>query len=397
VSGSRARTFSTIATTAIVVAVVFGGIGYALLHGRGSARHGVAAGSRTSDAGDGLRLPPQVVQPVRQVIGQAMPQPSTLRARFAVEPNSSMSLDSKYPGDWTVEVYPADAKTIAGAGSVSAGAPFAQMGGLAIADGRAYVATGGGIVRVDVKSGHADVLAGSATEQACVDSADPDAVRFRGPPGDLVAGGGDLYVANGCGIARVDIRTGATTSLTKWAGPLAFGPDGELYAGTYRDDRASIVQVDPSSGAQRTYMDLPGGAFVMGLAADSNALWVSVDEGPSVPAVIDSVAFRTRAVTRYALRGVDVAGFGQLASTGDYLDAPMPGGLGVEQFDKRTGTWGQAAGGEAGDQDGVWANASFGGIRAVASDGGVLYVTDAPNHQVRLVEFNQLAALHMGG
>jgi hypothetical protein len=113
---------------------------------------------------------------------------------------------------------------------------------------------------------------------------------------------------------------------------------------------------------------------------------------------LDTVRFVDGVVTRHAVEGFDVVGTGQLASAGPYLYAPSVENVGVLRFTKRVGAWGLTAGGNQGDNDGMWSFASFGAVRGLASDGSdQIWVTDAGNRSLRAVEFSQRAGLSLGG
>jgi len=395
----------------MVVAVVLAGAAIALLRGssseqaRGaepSASHsGPSSVSQsgptsTPQSGPAASMPAQRVAPYGTALGVASPTPAAQHAGFLVPVSIPSEPNSPFLGDWTLDVYPADVKTFAGRGSGHADAPFGGMGGVVTVDGAAYVVTADAITAVDLQTGAITTFAGSPTEQGCVAAGDPSAVRFRGPAGDVATDGHELFVADGCGISKVSLSSGATTSLTSWSGPLTVGPDGYLYAGSFVQGQAAIVQVNPATGTMRHYVTFPSGSYVMGLAADGAFLWASVDEGPSSPAVIDQISFADGTITRYAAPGVDVVGTGQLVSAGLYLYAPAVGGHGVIQYTKHEGVWGEAVGGDAGDQDGVWAEGTFGDVRGIASDGRELWVTDVTNDQLRRVRFNALAGQQMG-
>lgn len=354
---SRARVYLLIG---IVLAASIGAIGASILRSR-SATPGADA------------LPSNVVAAKGAAIGWAMPKPSTLKAAFAVSvPSVNLNSPHLPIPDATVYAYPGDIKTVAGHPSdgtedgVGPAAGFATMGGVAVANGVAYVMTEGALRTVDLKTGEVGTLAGSATTSGCVAGATGSATRFNALPASSAATDGtEVFVGDGCGLAEVSIASGATKFLEPWSGPLTLGPDGYLYAvaempaGPSANPR-TIVRIDPTSGTEQTYLTLPAGSVVLGLAADATSLWASVDEGPSSPTVIDSVDFSNTSVTRYAAPGIDVVGAGQLASAGPYLYAPSVGNLGVLQFTKGKGSWGLAVGGTAGNLDGVWHNAQFG-------------------------------------
>lgn len=381
----------------IVVAILagtFGVFGVALLRGGDTSPHAATT-------------PGDTVPTRGAAIGFAAPSPSPLHAAFTV-PVPHVDLTSRHLPlpDANVDIYPADIVTLAGhaehqtVDGVGDQAGFSTMGGVAVVGRTAYVMTLGAVRTVDLDSGTVGTLAGSATGSGCVAGSSGAETRFGGLPGNAATDGESIFVADGaCGIARVSIVTGATNFLVPSPGPLAVGPDGHLYASPTSDGGGTIVRIDPASGTQQTYLSLAPGNTVLGMTADSMALWVSVDEGPSAPSVIDRVAFADGSVTRYAAEGIDVVGAGQLASAGKYLYAPSVSGLGVLRFSKDSGAWGLVIGDETpGNRDGVWHNAELRFVRGLASDGlSAIWVSDDGNYTFRKLEFNSGAAMHLGG
>jgi hypothetical protein len=386
VTNQRAQTYLVVG---VVCALAFGGLGFALL--RGGSKQSAASGNRD--------YPKQVVPPKGLPIGQAIPRPSNQRAEFGVQVPSAVGPASTFPGEGNLDVFPSQVTTLKTKASdgTNAGAAFSHMGGVVVVHGVAYVMTEGAVIAVDLKSGTFRTLAGSPTNTGCATGADPSAVRFKGPAGDVATDGHDLFVADGCGISKVSLLNGATSLVEPWFGALTIGPDGDLYAASDVGGKRAIMQIDPANGASKTYVALPSGSYVLGIAADAQSLWASVDEGPSLPTVVDRIGFTDGAITRYAMEGVDVLGAGQLLSAGLYLYAPSVGNLGVLRFAKPNGGWGLTVGGTAGDTDGAWSVGSFGEVRGVASDGHDLWVTDAGNSQLRQVSFSQAAGLGLGG
>jgi hypothetical protein len=291
--------------------------------------------------------------------------------------------------DDPVDVFPGEVGTIARLNAAG------DLGGVAVVGDTAYVATSDMILAVDVSSGKTSIVAGLAGETGCEVSLDPDLTRLQGPPGDVIAAGDVLYVADGCGIVTVALPTGATGTLASFSGPMTLGPDSHLYVGASYDGDPVIARVNPTGAVER-YLTLPAGAAILGLAADAEYLWATVDESPSTPTVIYRITFSDGSVARGAVEGVDVAGAGQLVSAGPYLYAPSVGNTGVLRFTKRLGDWGLVVGGGQGDEDGVWASATFGSVRGLASDGVSIWVTDSANASLRRVDFSPSAAMSLG-
>jgi hypothetical protein len=390
----RARVYLLVA---VVLAATFGLIGASILR-------------RPSSANGSSALPSNEVAPSGAPTGWAATVPSSLHAAFSVPvPAVDLNGPEVTGPDVTIDTYPGEITTVAGSPSgrtqdgVGGSAGFATMGGVAVWHGVGYVMTQGAVRTVDLKTGAVGTLAGSATETGCVEGAVGAAVRFEGLPASGAATDGtDVFVADGCGIADVTIASGATRFLTKWAGPLTLGPDAHIYAVAEMPAGPSaspgtIVRIDPVSGAHESYLTLPAGSYVLGLATDAISLWASVDEGPSAPTVLYQVKFSDASVTRYVAPGIDVVGAGQLVSAGRYLYAPSVGNLGVLQFDKNSGSWALVVGGFAGNLDGVWANTKFGYVRGLASDArSAIWVADDGNHTFRRLRINAAAALNLG-
>jgi hypothetical protein len=370
---------------AAIMALVIGGLVFALKWGR-------SAGSGATGIGS---PPAQKVASKGSPVGLAFPTSTNQRADFNVSVSPPPGANPLYSGEPTVDVFPGEVTTLGGSGG--GGIAFRGMGGVVVVGDVAYVAAESAVSKVDLRSGVITPVVGSTSQTGCVTGNDRSASRFKGPVGDLVSDGRDLFLADGCGLLKISISTGATVQLEPWAGPLTIGGDGGLYVGSLVHGQSSIMRVDPSSGSAKRYVGFAAGSYVLGVAADPQYLWAAVDEGPSLPAVIDRIQFADGAITRYAAKGFDVVGNGQLISAGLYLYAPSVGNLGVLRLTKKTGAWGLVAGGLAGDLDGPQSSASFGAVRGIASDGTNLWVTDAPNHQLRRIAFSQSLALHLGG
>ena len=282
--------------------------------------------------------------------------------------------------DVNLNVYPWQVQTLPTTGSEALQSPS----GLVALGDVAYVVTGTSLAKIDLESGATEVLAALPSTPECA-----------GASADVVSDGRDLFVGGPCEISKISL-TGTVSSLEPWSGPLAFGPDGYLYAGASDHGVPAIERIDPATGAVQRYVAFPSGSWLVSLAADSAYLWAAVDEGPSAPTVIDRIGFGDGAITRYAAPGVDVVGEGQLVSAGLYLFAPSVGNLGLIQFGKPLGRWGLAVGGTAGDRDGEWSTASFGSLWGIASDGRQLWVTDRNNDDVRRVDYSAHAGLGLG-
>ena len=137
-------------------------------------------------------------------------------------------------------------------------ASFKQMSGVAVAGGFAYVGTSGAVRRLELATGAVSTLSGTAgTETGCTDSPDPALARFPSSFG-LVTDGSSLYTASCGGVRRISLATGSTSLLTTTpGGHLALGPDGFLYLSTTVSSMATVLRVDTNTGANSTFATLP--------------------------------------------------------------------------------------------------------------------------------------------
>jgi hypothetical protein len=344
--------------------------------------------------GDGTAAGVLPVGPTQgAAIGVAMPGPMALTATARLDISTTADTSTAPWAVGTVDDYPGDVVTL-----VRDPAAFAQMGGVIVTDGIAYVATDTSVLKVDLTTKVVSTLAGSSSHTGCVAGTDPTAVRFEGPPGDLAFDGTDLYLSDGCGISKISASTGATSRLEPWSGALSIGPDDQLFVAR-NDEPSTILRVNTSNGTAQPYVVFPDESLVLGLAADEQSLWVAVDEGSTAPIVVARVTFADATITRFASPGIDVVGAGQLASAGLYLYAPSVGNAGVLRFTKSNGAWGLLAGGYHGDRDGAFHLAKFGYVQGIAAAGstGYLWITDRENHALRRIEFSQEMAFHIGG
>jgi RHS repeat-associated protein len=271
-------------------------------------------------------------------------------------------------------------------------ASFTDMGGVAIANGYAYVATAGSIRKVALSDGATTTLAGHATATGCDDSAVPTSVRFWFTPEGVVTDGYFLYTASVCGLRRTDLVSGATTTLSASVAytDLAFGADGFLYTA----DGTAIHRVDPASGASTTFATLPGNST--SITADQTDLWVVVQNAgfcgtPPCSYRIYRIPMNTATATAWSQ---PVTGDGGIVSSGSYLYTTLRGqplsntnNVALLRFDKNDANSFTAMAGTAnpGYQDGTGPDAWFNAIAGIGSDGTGLVVADSGSKRLRRV------------
>ena len=106
---SRLRTDAVVA---LLLVLVFGGFAYSLLRGKGH-----PSSTRTARA-----VPARSVTPKGEAIGLAIPAPAQLRANFPVAVPSPVNpmdfingkVKTLFPGDWNLDVYPAQSRHSSG-------------------------------------------------------------------------------------------------------------------------------------------------------------------------------------------------------------------------------------------------------------------------------------------
>jgi Concanavalin A-like lectin/glucanases superfamily len=197
-------------------------------------------------------------------------------------------------------------------------------------------------------------------------------------PTGVTADGLNIYVADSCGVRKVDPATGATHTVTgfgtgTYPAAIAAGGDGYLYV---IGGGSTIYQVNPSTGSFALFAYLGSGHTVYGLTSDGSYLYAN-DYGTVHR--IARVALSDGSVSTLATD--PMLGFSNLQSAGDfiYTGAAGPGGsVGyLRRYAKSDGSWVNVAGsGSRGQADGTGADAWFNTISDVTSDGTNLYVVD---------------------
>jgi RHS repeat-associated protein len=322
---------------------------------------------------------------------------------------SSLPFNQSSLNSANVNIYPGTVSTLAGDGSngtldgTGTGAHFSDMGGSVVVGNFAYVATTGSIRKVDLATGAVSTFAGHATATGCVDSTSPGAARFGTSLGSIDSDGTYLYVSDGgCGIRRVSLTTGATSTVTTLrSGPVAVGPDGFLYMadGNLTDGSPAVLKLDPVSGTFVSVYPFPMYKQGKSIASDAGAIWVGTSVTPSYPCSTEilKIEVPSGATTVFAPNGcVKLIGSSQLASAGRYLYASNWEDTGVMRISKSTGATTLIAGGPTGMAEGDRNHARFAKVAGLASDGKDLWVADSGNHRFRRLRFKPLMAQELG-
>jgi RHS repeat-associated protein len=304
------------------------------------------------------------------------------------------------PVSTTVAVNPGQVSTFAGSGTntnadgTGTGASFGAMGGTAVVGGFAYQVVDGAVRKVATGTGVVTTLAGSLSATGCTDSTDPAAARF-GVVAGVAADGYYLYVADiSCGLRRVALTTGATSTVNGSIRPtvVTVGPDGVLYTaganggGTYGLwGYGTINKVDPLTGAATSFA--PSLSSVQAIAADDTYLWATDALSCQVPCKMRLHRITLSDGTVTPMTAADnQPGGGALISAGTHL---YGGGYGAAQtqlvrYVKSDGSWTTVAGvGTGGFAEGTGTDAWFSDIRGLASDGAALWLADHGNHRLR--------------
>jgi hypothetical protein len=249
--------------------------------------------------------------------------------------------------------------------------------------GIVYVSDDRSVFAVDPNTGSVfDLMNPSGTSSYDCSSLDGSsgATSKLSGAGGITSDASWLYVADYCGLRRINPATGATVTVSglgstgAYASGVAAGADGYIYV--LRGSQ--VLQVDPITGDYSDFAHLPSGDSGYGLTADADALYIN-----------DSSASEHR-IARVSLADGSVStlvsdpalGFGNLQSIGDYIYAGAWGTSAqhvgfLRRYSKANDSWVNVAGsGYYGQVDGTGSDAWFGDISDVAGDGTNLYVVD---------------------
>ncbi|MCP4305072.1 MAG: hypothetical protein GY788_09400 [bacterium] len=172
------------------------------------------------------------------------------------------------------------AATVDGTGSA---ASFQNLRDVVVVDGFAYVAQQTVIRKVDLATGAVTTLAGQAGVVGENDSIDPALVTFD--INVMVTDGYWLYTDNGDGgitdisnrIRRTSIATGATSRVGtfKDTDDFVIGPDTALYHVSGYRDEAYVRRIDPVSGESAVLAGSQTSGWPVGVGADEDMVWIS--------------------------------------------------------------------------------------------------------------------------
>jgi RHS repeat-associated protein len=292
-------------------------------------------------------------------------------------------------------INPALVSTLAGSGTnatvdgTGSGVSFKYMGGVVVVGGFAYVGTTGSIRKVDLSSGAVTTLAGDASATGCTDSSTPSAVRF-GSVVDVATDGTYLYVTQpDCAggytylIRKVTIATGATTTLT--TAPSGFGYSGFVtYSGGFlfmSGDPILKIDVSMTPDTSSSFVSLGTGGAPRGIVGDGTNLWVA--SNATGGSVIDKVSLSTAAVSTFVSATDASLASSAIEAAGSSLYVVVGGDI-LRRYAEADGSWSNIAGAGSGFADGTSTDAWFSSpVAGIGSDGSSLYLADSGNFRLR--------------
>ena len=250
----------------------------------------------------------------------------------------------------------------------------------AYANGVHYVATKTAVFTMS-SAGVVQLLAGnpdSTSADSCQNNQAGSAVGFRSIHAVAISGT-HIFAADDCGLREIDLASGATvtdTSVEPYASDVVAGADGRLYV---TDNSFFLISYDPLSKAVRTFLPFnrygdPGSPYLSHLRAIGNSIYASFRTGYGYGSLF---AFDTSTGEQWTGSG----------------DSYLPFYRSSEQVSTNTGTYAvqgsavvRSRGGSSnpvvagslssGAVDGVGDAARFTGLRALWTDGSVLYAGD---------------------
>ena len=246
-----------------------------------------------------------------------------------------------------------------------------------------YVATQTAIYSMS-SLGVIQLLAGNPDTSAagsCGDSQTGSGVRFRNVRA-LAIQGTHLFAADGCqGLRETDIITGATVTDLELSGltqDVVAGADGQLYV-TY-EQQGRLTSYDPNSSATHEWLvdsdfnNQSSGQYVLRLRVIGDAIYADFGYSGSYGFAFSLDTATVTKRTRYGPDGLWCNLSSEQVSTGKVSYLVM----GTEIVKQLSGyTFPIVAGSTTpGNQDGIGEAARFTGLKAVWTDGSLLYTGD---------------------
>lgn len=282
-----------------------------------------------------------------------------------------------------MNINPGAVTTFAGSGAsgtadgTGTAASFTTMGNSVVVGGFAYVGTSGAIRKVDLSTGAVTTFAGAATT-GCTDSASPTLVRFNLVQ-DITTDGTYLFATDTtCGIRKLNLSTGASSTINTGAYRWLTLAGTSLYATA--SSNSSVFRIDPVTGTSTSFATLGGSGYA--ITSDATDLWVTVCMSPC--GRMQKVSLSTAAVTTSAPSNLSLE---FLTSAGSYLYSGTYNNNGtLVRISKADGSTTNIAGTNApGYADGTGTDAWFSGVRGLSTDGTNLWASDRGNFRLRKV------------
>ncbi|MBV9096839.1 MAG: hypothetical protein JO079_02170 [Frankiaceae bacterium] len=172
---------------------------------------------------------------------------------------------------------------------------------------------------------------------------------------------------------------------------LAVGADGYVYAtqGNPTSGGDQIFRINPTSGAMTTWWTGSASEHVSGITSDGTGLYVAAYADTGGTNEILYFTLGTTPTVTTLVASDPALGGTTLAYLNGYVFAdgatPGSGGPLLRRYNTTDGSVTNIAGSGSGYQEGTGANAWFGRIGQIATDGTNLYVADATNNRIREV------------
>ena len=288
--------------------------------------------------------------------------------------------------------------TVAGSGTqgsgagTGSGASFFYPTSVAVTGGYAYVTDPDVVFRVTLTGANVGTSvvwagAGGSQNEGCGDGSPGTSARVNNPLG-IATDGSYLYtVDSGCGVRRISLTDGTTTTLSSQTGSaITVGSDGNVYI-LGSGSPAALYRLTLATGAVTALTGLPSGPSTSGcgISADTSGdLFVCVRGSGTAP-VIDKYVLSSGAVSTTV---TDPELGNSVFYFGGYLYASVginQGGTAVRlcRYSVAGGAGADVAGGAPGHRDGTAGLAEFGNLTGVATDGTNLFLSDQAGGYLR--------------